>query len=375
MEGLPHFRGQAAVNYVENFAQKAMTAFAGKFFKQALKDAWNQPFSPARTLANRHGFEEEFSDPDDSGPESEEESDETMADQMRALPQPVGAREGSSVLRTLSRTRVFTSRSGRLFRVPSVLPERRGTRRHVMVNARRSKYSGKYRHGVKSGRRMYPKSGGRFVAGKHRTSGFYGRYTGPKAEKKFKDIELGSTALTLAGAVLSTSVLLGLRQGTKETERIGRVVKLTNVSLKGHLVHSAQTNITAAGMIVRIIMFLDKQANGAVATPALILSQGTDKWMQFRNLENSKRFQILSDKTYDMNAQAGGLSSVPAEETAPVMKHIRINKNWPAGLPINFAGDVGDITDLKSNNVGIMVIASQAAGTIQWQLRSRFTDS
>lgn len=67
------------------------------------------------------------------------------------------------------------------------------------------------------------RAGGR--PGVTRVGGYYGRFTGPHAEKKFFDTTLAATAATTAGAVISDTLNI-VPQDSTESGRIGRKVDL-----------------------------------------------------------------------------------------------------------------------------------------------------
>ncbi len=56
---------------------------------------------------------------------------------------------------------------------------------------------------------------------------------------------------------------------------------------------------------VRIILYIDKQTNGVTATGTEIMESPLNSAiLGFRNIENTARFQILADKTYNLRTEA-----------------------------------------------------------------------
>lgn len=267
---------------------------------------------------------------------------------------------------SLPRTRLYRSKTGRLFRVPVKL------RQPIMP--KRSSYAGKYKHAVVGGKPKYPRA---FVPGRDRTGGLYGRF-GPMGEKKFHDEEYGLVTVTNEGIIQSDSVLT-IPQGTTQSERIGRIIKVTNMSIHGYLMLPGANSLVNSAIQCRMVVYLDKQANGTTAATTDLydnLSTLNYSVQAFRNLSNSKRFAILSDKTYTFNAAAAAGDVTNDEEFAPIRKPFRINKNWPQGLPIEYSvGTTGAIGQIKQNNIGVMAFGG--AGLIKgaWNCRVRFTDN
>lgn len=130
-------------------------------------------------------------------------------------------------------------------------------------------------------------------------------------------------------------------------------------------------NDALTGSLFRLIMFVDKQANGATATVTDILESANI--MSFRNLANSGRFIILMDRTMDMNCNAGG-GNGSTTEYGTVETYMSFNKS--CNIPIEFSSTTGAITEIRSNNIGILSIASaNNTATLDSKIRIRFSDS
>lgn len=212
------------------------------------------------------------------------------------------------------------------------------------------------------------------VSGYTRSAGYYGRFNrsrlqGLPEEKKFFDGELTTTAVPSAGTILTPSMNL-ITAGAGESQRIGRKCKITSLHLKGRLILQQTTQNTVSN-ITRIIVYLDKQCNGAAATVGDILDLGqTDDYLAFRNLQNTQRFRILHDKTYTQNYTAGGGNGT-ASQYPETVRYFKLNINCNEQL--EFDGSTGAITDLTSNNFGILAIAeTNNTSTIAYQYRLRF---
>ena len=117
---------------------------------------------------------------------------------------------------------------------------------------------------------------------------------------------------------------------------------------------------------------LDKQCNGGQADgddlledPALILN--------YRNIANTGRFQTLYDKTFNWNTTAG-VGGGP--NSARITKQYLVKINKKVYIPIEFSSTTGGITEIKSNNIGLLVWSKEGRVEVEAasQLRIRFID-
>ncbi len=219
-----------------------------------------------------------------------------------------------------------------------------------------------------------------------RLGGFYGRYAGAggrqrrygRGETKFFDTPISFVNLNnLAGEVFQDSVNL-IPQGVQEDERVGRKCNLVSMEMKLQYTAGADAD-EPYDDVIRIIIFLDKQANGAIATPQEILQDPTV--FSFYNLENSSRFRILYDNTQSFNSlgatDADPINHIPKYSARN--RYLRCYKRM--NLPIEFGGTTGALTEVRSNNIGILGIR-QAAGIVEQpvisgngRVRVRFSDN
>jgi len=149
-------------------------------------------------------------------------------------------------------------------------------------------------------------------------------------------------------------------KGTSVNERIGAQAYATSLELRVEM-----ANFTAdSTMDFGIIVYLDKQCNGATATVTEALVS-TDEHA-FNNLYNRERFKILRRKQWHMGYY--GAAGDPGMRSYKC--HIPLN------LMLNFngTGTGGSISDTRSNNVGIMLYNNNASSTeykVYWRLRYR----
>ncbi len=215
----------------------------------------------------------------------------------------------------------------------------------------------------------------KFIAGADRVGGYYGRYTPGLGELKFFDTEIDTAQVQNDGTSIHPSLNL-IPQNVTESGRVGRKCTLKSIHWRYSLTLPEVDADATAGAPdnVRMIMYLDKQANGAAATAALILETagvGSDIHA-FRNLANSGRFRILCDKNINLNY--GGLASDNAGvvSQAMVLRTGEIHKK--VDLPLEFNGTTGVIAEVRSNNVGILFIGVNNIAGVFSTVRVRFSD-
>lgn len=211
--------------------------------------------------------------------------------------------------------------------------------------------------------------------GMMRTGG-YTRYTRP-GELKFFDTDHTVSTVVPTGTI-TDSTLNAMVAGTGESQRVGRCIYVKGVYIKGSIRLGSNAVLADSSNRCRIIMYIDKQANGAAATAADILdATGASVSIDsFRNLENASRFRILSDKIVHIQASVGGNGTTDA--IGEVLRTFRIAKTFRNPLKIEFnAVGGGTVADVTSNNIGMLMVTAETSATpIQtlYRARLRYTD-
>lgn len=213
-----------------------------------------------------------------------------------------------------------------------------------------------------------------------RTGGFYGRFAGPGAELKWLDTTIGLITAQNTGNRTSNS-LVEVSQGTGESQRIGRKITVKSIHLKGYVLLPGGKENTVLNDFgwegaydrIRVIVYLDKQTNGTSATIGSVIEGST--LVGFRNLSNTQRYNILYDRTTSLSAsnaahEVGSLSN----ETAwgPQCKSLSWNKQ--CNIPIEYSDVNGTLSELRSNNIGVMVISNGGYAQVHYKCRIRYSD-
>lgn len=219
-------------------------------------------------------------------------------------------------------------------------------------------------------------------AKRRRKTGVYSDYkyfaSGPR-EKKFFDLTVSQTYPT-AGVIIPSLNLL--TAGTGATNILGKKCTVTSLQFNGVVTVPQINDDTFADLLdasfVRTIFYLDRQCNGAAATVADILASASP--FAHLNLENSKRFKVLKD--YRMSFSGGSLGTNASVGTTNAFLSTGENKTMVfykrCNISLEFvSGAANNIANVKSNNIGILLIINdQTPGTVLNGIsRIRFTDS
>lgn len=167
----------------------------------------------------------------------------------------------------------------------------------------------------------------------------------------------------LTGSVITPNttgtlfLLTGLQTGDQADSRDGRVVRWKSVQLSiTYVIHASATST-----YIRAILFIDKQPNQVLATASQLLA--TQGITNFRNLDNRKRFVILWDKV--INLEQENSNAYTTYYRTVDMKTIYDDS------------DVGNITDITTNAMFLLIFSSEATNspTVTSSVRLRFIDN
>ncbi len=213
-------------------------------------------------------------------------------------------------------------------------------------------------------------SGPSVIPGKTRVGGYYGRYAGRDGELKFHDVDLDDAIVSATGTMTASINLIP--QGTTEKTRIGRKCTLRNISWRYQCDLPLRDAVATPQQpdTVRIILFNDKQCNGATATNTDILE--TADFQSFRNLSNSGRFNILMDKLVTLNYTTFASDGAGVVSNCAVIREGTFFKSLT--LPLEFSGITGAITEIRSNNLGVLIISSEGQAGFESKIRLRYSD-
>lgn len=187
---------------------------------------------------------------------------------------------------------------------------------------------------------------------------------------KFHDVSLVDVVVPSTGVIIDSMCLIA--QGITESTRIGRSCTIRKIGWKWSVELPETETDNDSCDAIRMIVFQDKQCNGATAAILDVLESAT--YHSFQNLANKGRFRILYNHTVDLNASSGG----PASTTTTSYGCHAKSGEWHKKVNINLQYDAaaGAITELTSNNIGVILITSAGkCGVKLSQFRLRFDDN
>ncbi len=174
---------------------------------------------------------------------------------------------------------------------------------------------------------------------------------------EFKTVDVSNTtAVTDSGLVLLLNATIA---GDDFNNRDGRQIRFKSIQYAVNVIQDP----TAVSTITRIMIVLDKQPNAILMVLTDLLTSAANN-LDFRNLDNRKRFVILSDKI------------VTQSDTANTVDRVQLYKQLDFHTVYDDS-NAGNITDIETNALYMVIISSEAtnAPTCQIETRARFIDN
>ncbi len=215
-------------------------------------------------------------------------------------------------------------------------------------------------NGRKNGRPGYKRCA-KMVYGDAQKALAMARYVKGLVNVEFKEINTQRNGASLSTTISITTPSI-LAQGDLKTQRGGNKVRFKSIHRKGFF----SLHASATTSMVRLMIVLDKQCNGAVFSIADLLEDSTvgDSIVSPRDVDNMNRFVVLSDKTYKL-ADGGG------------NQLIQFNIYKRINLPIRYDGTGATVANMTSNALYLVSFSNEATNTpiITDFCRIRFIDN
>lgn len=93
---------------------------------------------------------------------------------------------------------------------------------------------------------------------------------------------------------------------------------------------------------------------------------------EHRNLSEENRFTILYDKLH--NLAYGGIASETSDTVTQAASIQNFVMYKAVNIPLEFSSTTGAITEIRSNNIGCLVISDIGTCGFQGNVRLRFSD-
>ncbi len=234
------------------------------------------------------------------------------------------------------------------------------------------------RFGGYAGTKGKGKIAGQYIPGRSRgylrRGGFYGRYAKGSEELKFLDTSVDDAIVSSSGDIQTSGTVNVIPQGVTESERVGRKCTIKKilwrytVSLPEYDAQATPENSD----IVRIIMYVDKQCNGATATVGDVITS-TD-YQAFNNLANSGRFRIIHENVVVINYSTLASDNSGVVSGSSHRKHFKMFKNCNIPIEYDSSASTGAIGTIRTNNIGVLLISKSGVAGFDSVVRLRFSD-
>lgn len=188
-------------------------------------------------------------------------------------------------------------------------------------------------------------------------------------ELKYQDVAFTFSPVLITG---NDATLCLLNQGPNERRRVGQKFTIWSLQLRFDYFLPELSNIPAPiqGDGMRIIVFVDKQCNGAKNTTLDLLEE--EDLLSPYNLHNVNRFVILSDVTHTINYLTLTSESLGNVTQGSVCKFGQ--SVWDDLAVSVMAGETGSVAELSSNRLAVLAISSAAKVRVNMWFRFRYTD-
>ncbi len=208
--------------------------------------------------------------------------------------------------------------------------------------------------------------------GKHVTIGTVKKLIKQNVELKFLDTAKDDLTVDISGVMQGT--LVNIPQGDADSTRDGRAVMIKslwgNIKIAGAL--QVDNVDIKPGIVVRIIIHVDRQTNGAQgAVTSLLEVAEVDS---FYNLTNTSRYRILYDEFHTINYLTSGTDGVntTSQRAETIFVKVRIPD---LNIKIEYGTTSGLISANTQNSINVLYIASEdEVAAVTAKFRVRYTD-
>lgn len=178
-------------------------------------------------------------------------------------------------------------------------------------------------------------------------------------ETKYTNISIASANIPLAG-VVNGSILCGITQGLTDGQRTGNHIRVKEIAIRG----SFSDSVPVLG---RIILFWDKQPNGAAPAFGELISQADVNGTYNHDTvvgAGGSRFKILRDQRVALVPEIAATADIKLFRAS-----VKCNE------AITFDGSTGTVTDMVTNNLCVAFIASAATMDFGGYIDIAYTDA
>ncbi len=196
-----------------------------------------------------------------------------------------------------------------------------------------------------------------------------------KPELKWYDRTMNDAlTTTLFNVGGNTKALNTMIQGTGEQERIGMRAIIKSVYIWGYIQITGQTLaalVTDGNQMVRLMLFVDHQPNGATFTPGDVLETANDV-TSLKNMDQAQRFTVLYNKNVSINLNQS--SSTTADRVFLMTKRVPFKIYKKLQFLTSYENTTEAISSISSNALHFAVFMEGAnpGGFVVCSTRTRF---
>lgn len=228
---------------------------------------------------------------------------------------------------------------------------------------------------------------GRPSRGYYRYGGFWGKYKsrnlrrGIRPELKFKDTSCtfgaGTPVIPVTGVATGDIPCLNLlTTGSGPDQIVGRRIVIRQITISGTVTLPKSTNATWNNVkdseVIRLMLCVDTQANGAQATMADLMDT-TKGANGLRNMEKTARIKVLKEWRFKLDQEGSYTEAGAVYFSGALQVPFRYTKK--CYYPVTYDNaSASSITDIQDVNIFLGAISNSAAGKIECQTRIRFSD-
>lgn len=179
--------------------------------------------------------------------------------------------------------------------------------------------------------------------------------------RELKWVEYFNIATIAASATLVGALLNDPLQGVNESERIGRRIQMVRLDVKFIYMPNAASVLD---QLLRTIILIDKQANGATPTTAMILansSNASQTIVSHRYESNRNRFRFLYDQVHTSNFNGESI----------IRRRVSIPLSGPDSIVTFSTTNGGTVADINTNSMWMFFVTDQVANQPTFSLSSR----
>ncbi len=191
-------------------------------------------------------------------------------------------------------------------------------------------------------------------------------------ETKFKDTAVDDAAIATTGTVQLGVITIA--EGTDDDQRVGRRIVLKKLQWRYTLTIIQTIDGNNTSDVVRMMVLLDKQCNGAI--PIVSGASGiltADTFDSFMQLANSGRFEVLMNRYHNMNNTAG-VGDGTTNEYGENSKFFQWHKEVSIPVEYDISVTTGAIESIRSNNIVVITWSEGANCKMVSLFRVRYSD-